>query len=406
MASTSQPVLIAGGGVAGLTAALALAAEGFRVELFESTQAFAEVGAGLQLSPNATHILRRLGVLEHLLPYAVQPQAVVLHDAATLRPLTEIPLGPQNANRWGAPYLVAHRAAVQRALLQTIQPNPQITIRTGVQGVDVAFDRQRLSLSLVGDNGARTVEGAVLVAADGVWSSLRRFTNGGQPAESAFSGMTAWRTTLSRAEVEALGLTRVMSFDRVSTFLDPQAHLVAYPIEAGQALNLVAITRGTSGGHSWVQTDGRGALNAFLATLPQPLRALGSLSNWTRWPLYGAPPRLRWTSDRIALIGDAAHAMLPFAAQGAATAIEDAAVLATRLGEHRDDPARALAAYEAERRPRIERVLARGRLNRLAWHAAGPVALGRNVVFKLKGPQSLAADLDWLYGWKEPRVTG
>lgn len=403
MDSPDRPILIAGGGIAGLSAALALAAEGFTVRLFEAAHEFGEVGAGLQLSPNATHILDRLGVLQPLLPHAVAPVGVVLRDATTLRQLTEIPLA-DSAARYGAPYLVSHRAAIQQALLGRVKAEPRITVESGAQVVDAVFGPHDVTLSLARDGSTATIKGSLLIGADGVWSSLRRFVNGGQPAESVFSGMTAWRTTIDRATADALGITGLIRFDKVSTFLDPSAHLVAYPLAAGQALNLVAITRGTSGAQGWSQTDGRGALAAFLSRLPAPLRSLESLPAWTHWPLYGAPPRLKWTAPRLALTGDAAHAMLPFAAQGAAMAIEDAAVLATRLGDNRDDIARALSAYEAERRPRVDRVLARGRLNRIAWHAAGPIAFGRNMVLKIKGPRSLASDLDWLYGWKEPRA--
>lgn len=403
MGSPDRPILIAGGGIAGLTAALALAAEGFSIHLFEAAQEFGEVGAGLQLSPNATHILKRLGVLDRLLPDAVAPSGVVLRDATTLRPLTEIPLN-DSAPRHGAPYLVAHRAAIQQALLAAVEAEPRIRVEKGVQVHQAEFGPDDLTLSLVRDGSTATIKGALLIGADGVWSSLRRFNNQGQPAESAFSGMTAWRTTIDRATAEALGIANTIRFDKVSTFLDPSAHLVAYPLSAGQALNLVAITRGTSAKQDWSQTNDKSTLTAFLARLAPPLHALGNLPSWTHWPLYSAPSRLNWTGNRLALIGDAAHATLPFAAQGAAMAIEDAAVVAARLGDHRDNLARALSAYEAERRPRVDRVVARGRLNRIAWHAAGPIALGRDMVFRLKGPQSLARDLDWLYGWKEPRA--
>ncbi|WP_312793896.1 FAD-dependent monooxygenase, partial [Tianweitania sp.] len=288
MDSPDRPILIAGGGIAGLTAALALAAEGFSVRLFEATHEFGEVGAGLQLSPNATHILRRLGVLDHLLPHAVAPTGVVLRDATTLRQLAEISIS-DSAARYGAPYLVAHRAAIQQALLATVKAEPRITVEKGAQVLGAEFGTEDVTLSLVRDNSTATIKGALLVGADGVWSSLRRFAHEGQPAESVFSGMTAWRTTIDRATADALGIADIIRFDKVSTFLDPAAHLVAYPLSAGQALNLVAITRGTAGTQGWSQTDGKGALSGFLSRLAAPLRPLQTLPAWTRWPLYGAP---------------------------------------------------------------------------------------------------------------------
>lgn len=399
-ASRDLPILIAGGGIAGLTAALALAAEGLEVRLYEQSHQFQEVGAGLQLSPNATHTLRRLGVLDRLMPQASRPLCVSLSDATSLRRLTEIPLGAEGERRWGAPYLVAHRAAIQQALLDAVSEMPAITLITGAAMSDAVLGAGDVTLATTRNGIVETTDGALLVGADGVWSSARHLID--PHAESAFSGMTAWRTTLDVSMAETLGLPAVTPLDRVSTFLDPAAHLIAYPIAGAGALNLVAITRGGPADRRWSATDSRAPLDAFLNRLPSPLRSLAGLPDWTRWPLHTAPQPLKWTGHRLALIGDAAHAMMPFAAQGAAMGIEDGAVLAARLAT-RGAIANALSIWEQERRQRVDRVLKRARLNRMAWHAAGPVAMARDLVFRMKGPARLAADLDWLYGWKEPR---
>ncbi|HEV7416326.1 MAG TPA: FAD-dependent monooxygenase [Tianweitania sediminis] len=402
MLDASRPVLIAGGGLAGLTTALAFAATGTAVRLFEAAPAFGEIGAGLQLSPNATHILDGLGVLPPLESQLTRPSAVTLFDAATLRPLTAIPLGAGGEKRWRAPYVVAHRAAILDALLATARRNPLISIETGALVRDLVIGHDDVTLAFERGGSTQTADGAFLVAADGVWSGLRQFANGDRPVDSRFSGLTAWRTTLPIADAESLALPRVIDFGCVSTFLDPYAHLVAYPLAGGSALNLVAITRGGSAKKTWREADGRDVLDAFLRRLPQPLNGLARLSNWTRWPLYEAPADLTWVSHRFALVGDAAHALLPFAAQGAAMAIEDAAVLAASVQAAGADLDRGLQHYQEVRRRRLNEVRSRGRLNRLAWHAGGPVALARNLVFRLKGPEALAADLDWLYGWREP----
>ncbi len=402
MGSEAAPILIAGGGIAGLTAALAFAAEGYRVHVFERAPEFQEIGAGVQLSPNATHILGRLSVLDHLLAEAVFPQSVVLRDARSLRKLVEIPLG--NSTRPSdAPYLTTHRAALLRALLKAVTNEPAIVLRPGIEVVEATLGSETVTLTLDHAGQTETAIGAMFIAADGVWSRHRGLANKG-PGESEFSGLTAWRITLSQSLLDQHGLDRLLSRQRVSTFLDPRGHLVAYPVSAGNELNVVVITRGNRAEPGWSYSDDRKDLDAFLARFPTGFSSLQKLGGWTRWPLYAAPESLNWTASRFALIGDAAHAMLPFAAQGAAMAIEDAAVLARRVAQAGGADDETLTSYENERRARLARVVSRGRLNKLAWHAAGPIALGRDLVFKLKGGPNLAADLAWLYDWREPRA--
>jgi salicylate hydroxylase len=396
----TRPILVVGAGIAGLATALALSARGFSVRLFEKAPVLEEVGAGLQLPPNATRILDRLGVLSQVRAAAVQPQAIVLRRAGSLRELARVPLGDFAVKRWGAPYLTVHRADLQSALATRVRREPSITLVTGATLRDAAFHARGVTLSI--DQGGAIVEasGDLVVGADGVWSTLR---GAGSDRRGSFSGLTAWRATVPAGGAGGLPET-VLSTHVVTAFLDARFHLVAYPIRAGRAVNLVAVTRGEALAPSWSLAGPGAELAAAMAGAPALAQLAAEAGPWTRWPLHTVDPAGPWTSPRgVALVGDAAHAMTPFAAQGAAMAIEDAEVLAEALAGRQDDLVGALAAYEAARKPRVRAVARRGAFNRFVWHAAGPVALGRDVVLKLRSAERLARDFDWLYGWDHLR---
>ncbi len=398
--SGSRRIIVAGGGIAGLTAALAFARHGFSVQLFEKAPRLDEAGAGLQLSPNAVHLLRDLGVLDALSPVAVRPADVTLIDAGTLATLAKIKLGGFAEQRWGAPYLVAHRADLQSALLARVARERDIEIATGASVADFAVHARGVTASI--DRDGRIVEatGRLLVGADGVWSSLRGLA--GDKGKSRFSGSIAWRATV-RADGEAGAiLADIGDTNSVKVFVHPKLHLVVYPLRGGDTLNLVAITAGSSTAQSWTEHADPSLLGRIVADAARPVQALfGAITRWTVWPIHTVAPASPWTvGDACALIGDAAHAMTPFAAQGAAMAMEDAVTLADTVAGSPDGEANQLAAWETARRARIAKVVKRGALNRFAWHASGPIALARNLFLKSRSPEKLAADLDWLYGWR------
>ncbi|MGN6465047.1 MAG: FAD-dependent monooxygenase [Rhizobiaceae bacterium] len=392
----SRTILVAGAGIAGLTAALAFARRGFEVELFERTKNFEDFGAGIQVSPNAARILQRLGVLAALGGRATAPDAIVLKDGASLRQLAHVPLGKAAEARWGAPYLVTHRAELHRTLVESVSMHPQIRLRAGSAVIDAAFDGDRVIATIEGN---AKHDGMLLVAADGVWSNLRRFVKGSR--ESRPTGKMAWRSLVEAASPAGHALTALAPSDRVTAFLNPALHLVVYPLRGGTVLNLVALTKGEAGAGSWTNTIDTLPLTRGLGGFANPLSTLAEAARpWTAWPIHAVDPEGRWTDPSgLALIGDAAHAMTPFAAQGAAMAIEDAWVLARLVAESPKDLASALARYEAERLPRIRRVVRRGAFNHFTWHASGPIALARNLVLAARLPERLAADFDWLYGW-------
>ena len=397
-----RPIVIAGAGIAGLAAALAFARNGRSVRILERSPRLAEAGAGLQLSPNATRILDRLGVLPRLRPSAVQPEAIVLRAASDLRPLAEVPLGQAAERRWKAPYLVAHRADLQQALLATVAEQPAIEIALGAAARDYRADAAGAIVSVDTADGAMEIRAALLVAADGVWSRLRQAH--AKAAQSRFTGHIAWRRTVTADSPEGAILADVGAARVVTAFLHPKFHLVAYPVNGGASFNLVAFTPGQAMAESWSERGDASALKkAMRRTAPALAKLAEDGSAWTFWPIHTVETTGPWTAPGFALIGDAAHAMTPFAAQGAAMAIEDAETLAAAAGRS-SDLASSLAAWEARRRPRVAAVRRRGAFNRFVWHASGPIGLVRNLFLQLRSSESLAADMDWLYGWDGDEV--
>jgi salicylate hydroxylase len=395
----SRQIVIAGAGIAGLTAALAFAFEGFAVDIYERAPKLEEAGAGLQLSPNATRILAALGVLDTLLPDAVEPGAVVLLDARTLSEAARVPLD-RARERWRAPYIVAHRADLQSALLSHVLGHDRIRLVTDAEVQHVAAGPQGVIVSIRRNGRSEEVSGGLFVAADGVWSSTRAFIGG----KSNFAGDVAWRTTLPAESHAGKALANIAPANLVTAFMHPSAHLIAYPVRGGRSINLVALTRNAAlKGNASAKADPRQLENALHGTAPEIARLPREAGPWTFWPLHTVEKSSPWRSaGRLVLIGDAAHAMTPFAAQGAAMAIEDAAVLAKCVGSMPEDLPTALECYEILRRPRVAKVARRGAFNRFTWHASGPIALTRNLVLKTLPPEKLASDLDWLYGWRVP----
>jgi len=388
-------IAVAGAGIAGLTAALALARKGFSVTIFERAERLEEIGAGLQLSPNATRILRSLGVLDRLEKDAVKPEAVVLKDAASLSILARVPLSQTAASRWGDSYIVAHRADLQKALLSSITDEPSITLKTGVEVHGVTFG-SGVAVRIKEGGHEHEVPCRLLIGADGVWSGLRPLAGGGL---SRFTGHVAFRTVLRGDAAGRIG-GDILSRKTVTAFLAPGFHLVAYPLRAGAEINLVAVTKGPDIPRGWAgKADTALLLKQAESGAPALAALLREATPWTAWPVHAVSRNSPWIHPGgLALVGDAAHAVTPYAAQGAAMAIEDAAALAA-LAARENDMAAMLRSFERIRKPRVERVAARGDFNRMVWHAAGPLAFARNLVLRLKSSESLASDLDWLYGY-------
>ncbi len=389
----TYPVVVAGAGIGGLTAALALNARGHEVAVIERAEALEEVGAGLQLSPNATRILRDLKVLDTLGSKAVRPDHIVIGSARQGAEITRIPLGDQIEARHGAPYLVVHRADLQMALYQTAKVRSGITFKFGTT-VHKAEDDAEGPLICHADAKGETQEirALALIGADGVWSKTRLQVPG--HSEAAYSGLTAYRATIPTSQVGA-GLLK-----NTGLWLGPNAHLVHYPLCGGDTFNLVALVPEKWTEEGWAAKADRQVLLGHFGKWAPSLRSLlAQPGTWLKWALCGVDGAGSWTHGRIALLGDAAHGMLPFAAQGAAMAIEDAAVLANKLSPEENDVAHALKTYETARKDRVVKVQKTAVENGRIYHLSGPIALGRDMTMKLMRPEKLASRLDWIYGW-------
>ena len=389
--SGDQLVLIAGGGIGGLTLALALSRYGIPSRILERRPGFTEAGAGIQLGPNATGVLQRLGVSPRLEPLAGKPAGLRVFEGSSGRVLTEMPLGPWLTERHGAPYWVAHRADLQKALLDTAASAPLVEIATGcdVATFDANADRVRVRTS-----DGQEHRGALLVGADGIWSVIRKTL--WPDADLTYSGRTAARAVLDRSRLPAQ-----FSDNITGIWLAPSAHIVHYPVRDGAELAIAVLMEEPWPGEGWGLPVDRDGLIARLGQFSPDLRHLLSLANdWHRWPLYDPKPLTRWSQGRVTLLGDAAHPVLPFMAQGGALAIEDAATLAAAIAADRDAPTVALARYEQARRPRAVRMQNTSRQNGLIYHMRPPASLARDLTLRMIPARQMMARYDWVYSWK------
>jgi salicylate hydroxylase len=370
-------IAVAGAGIAGLAAAIALARRGFTVELFESAARLEEVGAGIQLSPNANHVLRELGIADSIEGHAVEPEGIVIFDGRSGRRLTEIPIGETARRRYGSPYLVIHRADLQACLLAAVQAEPNITLTLGRAVREVRQSDNAVLFEAGGESGCADC----LIAADGVHSQIRTDVFG-HPAPSQ-ARQVAWRGTLKGPPSPGIAASRT------GLWLGPEAHLVHYPLRGGAELNIVVVAPRYAAGDM-----------PPLDSFAPPARTLcAAVEEWRRWPLFTVDPDRAWTRGRVALIGDAAHAMPPTAAQGGAQAIEDAWVLARILSDEERDVPAALRRFETERRPRVRRICAEAARNLAIYGLTGAAATARNIAISALPAKLHLARLDWLYSW-------
>ncbi|MEM7083181.1 MAG: FAD-dependent monooxygenase [Pseudomonadota bacterium] len=386
----SQSILIAGAGIGGLTLATALAKAGRNVVVLEQASTLDDVGAGIQIGPNAMHVLGQLGVTSALLTHAFKPAFATLRDYQDGRILIRTPLNPTYEGRFGAPYVHCHRADLMRDLYT----------RACAQGVDVHFDTgvSRVLVEADGvqvETNGRSFNGDLLVGADGIHSIVRRQMITTRPAR--FTGQTAWRGLVDANRFPA-GLIE----PDATVWLGPQRHVVAYYVRGGTWINFVAVTeQATWLDEDW-QRQGEAAalLDYFEDWHPAVSTLLTHCEAVYQWGLFEHALPDRWSADRVVLLGDACHAMLPFMAQGAAMAIEDAWVLASLL-TNRSTSRTAFELYERHRRPRLRYVMQQSRQNARRFHLGHPLAVGaRNAAFALASrvPALAAMTLDRLYG--------
>jgi salicylate hydroxylase len=295
---------------------------------------------------------------------------------------------------------VVHRADLQSALQAEVNDNPDIELRLGCQFEDVVPHAKGLTVVQRSGMTRRQDLALALVGADGIWSAVRHHLF--PDVQPQFSGLIAWRGTL-----EATQLPREYTSGRVQLWMGPNAHLVAYPISGGRQINVVAVVPGTWNRPGWsAPGDGNELKSTFASSRwPGPARMMiGAVDGWRKWALFTVPEGGEWSKGAIALLGDAAHAMLPFGAQGAGMAIEDAAVLARCLGETQNEGGPTMAAamqrYARLRRGRVARVQRAARRNGWIYHLTGPAAFARDLAIKAMGARRVLARQDWIYDWR------
>ena len=397
--AASRTIVIAGGGIGGLTAALALAQRGFRAVILEKAERLEEAGAGVQLSPNASRVLIDLGLEPRLNSVAITPDAISIMSAQSGGEIARLPLGDAATFRAGAPYWIVHRADLQSALLAQVRDNSDIELRLGCQFEDAAVHAKGIAVGQRRGMSRQQETALALIGADGVWSQLRHQLF--PQTQPTFSGLIAWRGT-----IEARQLPRELAPRRVQLWMGPNAHLVAYPISGGRRINVVAILPGTWNRPGWSEPGNPNDINGqFSSRWPGALRMIiRAVDEWRRWALFTIRDGGVWSSGPMALLGDAAHAMLPFAAQGAGMAIEDAMVLAKCLSENSADSAAGITAslerYAGLRRSRVARVQRHARQSERIYHLRGPAAYARDLVIKVSSPQWLLSRQDWIYDWR------
>jgi salicylate hydroxylase len=386
-----KQVVVAGGGIGGLAAALACARQDVPVQLLERAAQLSEVGAGIQIGPNVTRILQAWGLGGALAQVAAFPQRLQARDAQTGQVLGSLRLGERAQALYGAPYATIHRADLQ-AMLHTAVQAAGVDVRLGQTMQGWRENAGGLQLDTADGLG---VQADALIGADGVWSAVRQQLLGDGPAR--FTGHLAYRALVAQTD-----LPLHLRSDEVTVWMGPRLHVVHYPVRGGQWLNLIAIVHGDKPAQAdaWDATGHAQALMQAMGAVGKDLHErLAAVPAWRQWALHDRAPMAgahEMAQGRVALLGDAAHPMRPYLAQGAGMAIEDAQVLAQCLVQGSGSVPVRLQAYAEQRWSRNARVQARAIRNGRIFHAQGLVALGRNLSMRLMGERLM--DVPWLYG--------
>ena len=390
------PILISGGGIGGMAAAFVLAQDGYPVTVLEQASAFGEIGAGIQLGPNIFKMFDHLGLTEAIDKVAFYPTGLAMHDVRTGERVVRVPLGDVARATYGFPYGVIYRADLHDVFLNACKALPNITLRTGckVESYTQAGDAVRVQVAT--EQGLQTLEAAALIGADGMWSKIREQVVGdGKPR---VSGHIAYRAVLKRAEVPAH-----LWSDDVRLWGGEKTHLVTYPLRRGELFNLVAVFHSNKFDEGWNSFGDTAELTErFANAAPQVKALLEKIESWKMWVLCDREPVKNWTDGRITLMGDAAHPMLQYLAQGAGQAIEDAVVLRAALRHTQGDVKLAFQNYQQARYLRTGRVQLTARFYGDIYHASGVQRELRNQMFQSGHESAGFAGLGWMYKGIDP----
>jgi salicylate hydroxylase len=390
--SSRIPLLVVGGGIGGLATAIAASRAGYRVHVLERAREFGEIGAGLQLAPNALRMMDRLGILEDVRRHAMFPEKLVMMDAVSGEQAYEVDLGPHFVARYDYNYIVMHRADLLQVELDACRQSDLITTET---------DREAVRVEDLGD-GARVIcaEGSTyecdaLVGADGIRSVTRKVVH--DDGDPVCAESVAYRGTIPVSEAPS-----TVNLRNMTIWVGPDLHFVTYVVHFGELLNLVCVfksSRYTPGSDEWGTLD---ELDARFAPMCPEVRAVvAHIGRNRRWAMYDRLPIPNWTRNRITLLGDAAHPMLQYAAQGACQALEDAVCLGDSLRSHRADAGAAFLDYQGKRLERTARVQRSARFLSEFFHVGGIARQLRRALMRSRPPND-PEWFDWLYGYRGP----
>lgn len=396
--SLNAPVLIIGGGIGGLVLALELAKRNIASQIYEQAEEFSEIGAGLQLSPNAVRRLKNLGLETALGAVINAPDLICLRDGLTNAHLKNIPLGLSALEKYDAPYWVVARKDLQATLLTALEEYDCVTIQLGKKFINYSqnpADPLTNGLIRAHMEDGTTEEGFLLVGADGVWSRVRHmFAPQETPQQTE---MIAWRAMID-ADTAPLLFKNATDPNSTQVWFGPNSHLVQYRVEGGDKINLVAVTKGKALSKDWASDLPAETLFEELRPWNKPIRqAVMAVEGWTAWPLMTLAPFKQWSRGRAVLLGDAAHAILPFLAQGAAMAIEDACLLAELIEKHPEQPDKLSETFQAQRFRRCQRVFSKSIYQLQFYHASSYLAHIRNFGVKVLPTSWMLKQYDWLY---------
>jgi salicylate hydroxylase len=389
MAAHKHSVLIAGGGIGGIAAALALVRQGYRVQVFEQAPEIGEIGAGIQLGPNAFHAFDALGVGEKMRSRAVYTDFMVMHDALDGYQVGKIPTDEKFRQRFGNPYAVIHRADVHLSLLEGAQETGEVEIFTSTR-ID-RIEQSDAGVSVFDQNGRR-FDGVALIGADGVKSAVRQ-QYVGDPAR--VTGHVVYRAVVDKHE-----FPDELKWNAASIWVGPNCHLVHYPLRGGEQYNVV-VTFHSRQQEQWGVTEGskEEVQSYFQGILPKARQLIDLPKSWKRWATADREPIGQWTFGRVTLLGDAAHPTTQYMAQGACMALEDAVTLGQSLQASGHDWQRALDLYQHSRIARTARIVLSGREMGRIYHAKGVERLVRNDLWRGRTPERFYDAVQWLYGW-------